>query len=158
MVSQKIISVVMAAIMLACPLLDNGECCGECPAHHAAVRAENDAHQQHAERVKNSCCSHGHAPQLTTEMEHGDTPCNHRCPHSVPKTDCVCHGAVLPNHVHCPDHDLDFTWLDIEVCNLGIVAGSVDGVSQLAANYAFSHFPPLLSGRQMRVQVNSYLL
>ena len=48
--------------------------------------------------------------------------------------------------------------MDIDFANLGVVAGSSDGVSQLTPDYAFSHFPPLLSGRQMRVQVSSYLL
>lgn len=158
MVSQQVISVVMAAIMLACPFLDTGECCGKCPAHHAAVTVQNDAGQKNADQVSHSCCDHSHEPQLAAETHHQDAPCNHRCPHSVPKTDCLCHGAVLPNHVRCPDHDLDFTWLNIGFANLGVVSGPSDGVSQSTPDYACSHFPPLLSGRQMRVQVSSYLL
>jgi len=157
MFSRQVISAVMTAIMLACPFLDNGECCGKCPSHHAAVKAENiDEHQ--AAHVDHSCCDHDHSSLLLNEAEGSDEPCNHKCPHSVSENDCLCHGAVLPSHVRCPDHDLDSTWLDIDVSDIGGFASSMLCVAQLTPHQPISHFPPLLSGWQMRVQVSSYLL
>ena len=139
MIAERLISVVMTALVLACPFLEYGACCDMCPTQHSAV----------------DCC---HAAQDDL-CDHDDkTPCNHNCPHESSDKDCLCKGAIVPAAARCPDSDRDLGLVVVTVAD-GLIA------PQLAANHAKepalahgSHFPPLLSGRDICTLVGSQLL
>ena len=84
-------------------------------------------------------------------------PCDHDRSDDSKHFDCFCNGAVLSDGTDCPDHDLD----------RGLIAIVVDSsdTSQLVGTQTSdpsllhsSHFPPLLSGRDICTLLGSHLL
>ena len=76
-----------------------------------------------------------------------------------PKTvDCFCNGAVLSDGTPSPDHDVDRGFLVVVVINSSTksqFAGTNTDDPSLAHR---SHFPPLVSGRDICTLVGSHLL
>lgn len=142
MFARRFISLVMTALVLACPFCDCGECCGMCSPAECVLPDGCD------EAVEKVCgCGCGEEAQL---------PCDHDDSDNSKHFDCFCNGAVLSDATDCPDHD----------SHDGLVAVVVmDGLRQFTGTQNFhpsfthrSHFPPLLSGRDICTLLGSHLL
>ena len=145
MFSRKFISVLMTAIVLACPFVDGGECCGMCSPDSAAEIAEIQS-------------SHGHGCDCSGDDD--NTPIlpgpGHDCPDGCHDSDCVCSGAVLAESTKCPNRD------DVLVASAYtlVMFTSPSFAQDTAATFMCRgcHFPPLIVGRDIRTLVASYLL
>lgn len=143
MVAHRYISVAMTALVLACPF-QCGECSGMCPTH-ACVDSDGCNPCDHA------CCG------CNCERD-GQPLRDHDYPDGSNKVDCFCNGAVLSDSTKCPDLDVDRGFF-------GVVAMNGSSIRQFAGTHSGdpallhgSHFPPLVSGRDIRALVSSYLL
>jgi hypothetical protein len=144
-------SVVMTALVLACPFLECQECCGTCPVHVAAVASGHEGHEP--------CCDlHSQAADLGQTGPQEPEPCDHRCPHSGNDKDCLCNGAIIPGTARCPDHDRDIAYAVAVFTDASVVSPFA---AEHAETFSFCHgasFSPLISGREIRTLVGSLLL
>ncbi|MDA1049348.1 MAG: hypothetical protein O3C40_02570 [Planctomycetota bacterium] len=139
MITRRCISFVMTALVLGCPL-QCAECCGMC------------WNQAYADSDSPAC---GNDADCDCKPD-GQLPCDHDGGSSK-EADCFCNGAVLSDGAKCPDLDVNRGFFAV-VMN-GTVARQLAGTS--SGNPALrggSHFPPLVSGRDICTLVNSYLL
>lgn len=143
MILQRCISLLMAALVLACPFCDCGECCGMCL---PSACVEPDGCDEAGETV--CACGCEHEAQL---------PCDHNVPEDSKHFDCFCDGAVLSDSTNNPGYDLDRGLVavlgdDSEVCESTGTRASDPSLLH------GSHFPPLLSGRDICTLLGSHLL
>jgi hypothetical protein len=95
-------------------------------------------------------------PTPDSSDDDSDGPCQHNCPHAE-HSDCLCGGAILPSPVQCPDESVDGWHVCIE--QIQTLTNTLSAVSGLGYwELSASHFPPLISGWEMRVFASSYLL
>jgi hypothetical protein len=149
----------MAAMLLFCPFLDRGECCGKCPAHFAAQQAEQSSDCVAITSACDAGCGAHQRHSQNSESDNGEPsePCKHNCPHSE-HSDCLCGGAILPSTVQCPDQSFN-GWLDCIETIQPSLTNTLSAVLSLGYwELNASHFPPLISGWEMRVHTSSYLL
>jgi hypothetical protein len=137
---RQFISVVTTALMLACPFMNSGHCCGICPSHLAKA-----------------ACGHDHrsAGNVDPCERDQDAPCDHDCPHEI-DANCICHGAIVPDAQRRAGRD--------KIAAVANVWTDADFTAQLAlpthdpARCHGCHFPPFLSGRDICTLVNRHLL
>lgn len=85
-----------------------------------------------------------------------ELPCDHDDSDDSKHFDCFCNGAVLSDATDCPDHDSPGGLVDVVVTDsLRQFTGTQD--SDLSFIHR-SHFPPLLSGRDICTLLGSLLL
>lgn len=139
MTGHQLTSVLMTALVLSCPFLGCGECCGMSPDQHVLA----------------SGCEHAYDTCGDCDSK---LPSDHNCPHSDEVADCFCEGAVLPDST---------THLELDVVSAfhGFVSVDSRTTLQLVALKGQdeslshgSHFPPLLSGRDICTLVEIHLL
>lgn len=140
MIAHRFISVVMTALLLACPFLDCGKCWGMCP-----VQAALDS----------DCCHHDHDAPCD---EDSDAPGRHGCPNACNEVDCICDGAIVPDVTRCSDRDVDNGFFAAPAIHGCITPQLTALYAQDQSLYRGSHFPPLLSGRDICTLVGSHLL
>ena len=131
---RAIFTVLLAAVVVACPYVHTGSCSASSCAH-AAPAATCDAHD------------HGH-----------DCPAPEPVP--VPArdagTDCLCSGAVLASSVRVDIQDSQSQpcLVAFDLTQLGTAATTLAASPVLETSfYGGCHFPPLLSGRDLTTLV-----
>ena len=139
MISRTILILIMLAQVLACPLLDCGECRGVCAASAA---------------VADDCCQ-----TESSVCEHESDPCNDPvCPDNPGPLDCLCGGAVQADSVDCPDllAGSEFLALPQTALTQSTLLGSATS-SELTIE-GCPHFPPLITGTSLCALTQTYLL
>ena len=157
MYSRSFTTWFMAAMLLLCPFLDRGECCGRCPEHFAAQQSEQGCNSEAASGTAcHKSCGKQHAQEPDTAMGESHGPCNHDCPHAE-HSDCLCDGAILPNTVSCPDQSAG-GWFFVDTIEQSLTDTLSAVLGPTFWESSTSHFPPLISAREMRIHISSFLL
>ena len=88
MISRKLLSTLQITLVVLCPIIDLGDCCGGCVEHckQVSVGSEHDAGpcERHAAAEHDDECKH----------DGTESPCSHNCPQSENDRDCICKGAI----------------------------------------------------------------
>lgn len=144
MIAQRCISLIMTALVLACPYCDCGECCGM---FLPDACVDSDGCDEGVEAVCGCDCD-------------GDAqfPCDHDRSDRSQNVDCFCNGAVLSDGTHCPDHDTDGGLFAMAVMDTSITRQFAGTQTTDPSLLRGVHFPPLLSGRDICTLIGSYLL
>jgi len=145
----------MAAMLLLCPFLDRGECCGRCPEHFAAHQLEQANSPIVASFCQSGCEEHLNQETASSTSE-SDGPCNHSCPHAE-HSDCLCDGAILSSAVPCPEQSVD-GWFLADAIESSLIDNLAASLGSASWELGASHFPPLITAREMRVHISSFLL
>ncbi|MEO8494256.1 MAG: hypothetical protein ABI614_04245 [Planctomycetota bacterium] len=143
MVAHPLISVAMTALVLVCPY-QCGDCCG---------MSRTDA------CVDSDSCDAGDKAGCDCGGDREEQPArDDDRPGGSKEADCFCNGAVLSVGTRCPDHDVDRGLFGAVVINTSLTRQFAGTGSRDPALRCGSHFPPLLSGRDICTLVSSYLL
>lgn len=141
--SQRILtSVLQIALVVLCPFIEVGHCCGTC-----------EAPSEHAENG----CEHHSEDASSVECEHDahETPCNHECPHGDEHSSCVCNGAVFPSAsvIRIPAPSPNLIWRFPRKAGVALFCSNacVDSFGNANALLA-------VSGREIRAQIESLLI
>ncbi len=141
MFGRRITAVFMTALVLLCPFLPCGECCGVCLATET-VQSESDG----LERCGH-CKAHGER----------EVPNEHECPNETKTLNCFCGGAILPAGTDCPGLNQTVSFDGLVIIDAVTVKTQLALLSRtLPPNRC--HFPPFASGRDLCVLAGSYLL
>jgi len=147
MTSRILLTLMMLAQTLACPLLDCGECRGACAS--LCVVADD---------ASDDCCK-SESDSATAACEHKSDPCDDpTCPDNPGPLDCLCGGAVQTDAVDCPD-----LLARGEFPALPDVTLSETGFRLVTMRASLSiegcpHFPPLITGTSLCTLTQTYLL
>ena len=145
MTSRILLTLMMLAQTLACPLLDCGECRGVCASLCVAAGA-----------ASGDCCT---SDSAAAACEHKSDPCGDpTCPDNPGPLDCLCGGAVQADGVDCPD-----LLAGGEFLALPDVILSETGLRLVTMRASLSiegcpHFPPLITGTSLCALTQTYLL
>lgn len=146
MFSHQLVIAVITFLTLVCPYLPCGECCDACAAE--IVEVEMDEHAS-------VLCCEGCRP----EQQPAKKLPNQECPEGGKSLTCFCGGAVVPPSVECPDLErLFFAPLGLGDVSHDQLVTSVEHHIETRDLRQSGHFPPLISGRDLRILAASYLL
>jgi hypothetical protein len=150
MISRRLISVLLAALALACPFLDCIECFGTCLAPGESAQCRHGVFVAFADRQFH---------EAADELE-----CGHRFPHHTPlhsqhgngESDCLCKGAIVAIAQKAPDTDNESALVALIAADSLMAPPAATLNNSEPSLFLGSHFPPLLSGRDIRTLVSSY--
>jgi len=143
MTSRTILTLLMLAQVVTCPLLDCGECRGACAARCIEVDA-----------ACSDCCE-----SESVVCEHDTDPCDDpACPDNPGPLDCLCGGAVQVDAVECPDLLAGGQLVALPSAALSqftLLIGATSGEIRIDG---CPHFPPLITGTSVCALTQTYLL
>jgi len=133
------VTLLMLVQVLACPLLDCGECRGACVA---------------ADDACDDCCK-----SESAVCEHETDPCDDPvCPDGPGPLGCLCGGAVQTNVVDCPDLLAGGEYLALQDATLSDTSSRLVAMSAELSIECCPHFPPLIAGTSICALTQTYLL
>lgn len=148
MTSRILLTLMMLAQTLACPLLDCGECRGACAVAQCVV----------ADDASDDCCK-SESDSATAPCERKSDPCDDpTCPDNPGPLDCLCGGAVQADDVDCPDLLAGGEFLALPNATLSETGLRLVAMRASLRFEGCPHFPPLITGTSLCALTQTYLL